>query len=54
VELVLPETGVCNRSVTATAGSEGRCGGPVSVDADACCKQDAEAKAGGAKGCGCS
>jgi len=54
VELVLPETGVCSRSVIATAGSEGCCGGPVPVDADACCKQDAEAKAGGAKGCGCS
>jgi hypothetical protein len=50
VELVLPETGVCSRSVTATADSEDCCGGPVPVDADACCKQDAEAKAGGAKG----
>ena len=54
VELVLPETGVCSRPVIATAGSEGCCGGPAPVDADACCKQDAEAKAGGATGCGCS
>jgi glycine/D-amino acid oxidase-like deaminating enzyme len=54
VELVLPETGVCNRPVIATAGSESCCGGPAPVDADACCKQDAQAKAGGAKGCGCA
>jgi hypothetical protein len=54
VELVLPETGVCSRPVTATAEGEGCCGGPAPAGVDACCKQDAEAKAGGAKGCGCS
>jgi hypothetical protein len=54
VELALPETGVCNRPVIATVGSEGCCGGPAAVDVDTCCKQDAEAKAGGATGCGCS
>ena len=54
VELVLPETGVCSRPVTASAEIEGCCGGPAPVGADACCKQDADAKATGSKGCGCS
>ena len=54
VELVLPETGVCSRPVTASSESEGCCGGPAPAGADACCKQDAEAKAAGSKGCGCS
>ncbi|MDR6225132.1 hypothetical protein [Desmospora profundinema] len=32
--------------------SEGCCGGPTPVE-DACCVQDAEAKASGEEGCGC-
>jgi thioredoxin reductase len=54
VELVLPETGVCSRSVTNSAQEDGCCGGPAPAEVDACCNQDAEAKAAGAKGCGCS
>jgi thioredoxin reductase len=54
VELVLPETGVCSRPVTNAAQEEGCCGGPAPAEVDACCKQDAEAKAAGATGCGCS
>ena len=54
VELVLPETGVCSRPVTHGSQAEGCCGGPAPAEADACCKQDADAKAAGAKGCGCS
>jgi hypothetical protein len=30
------------------------CGGPASDEADACCVQDAEAKAAGESGCACS
>jgi len=52
VELVLPETGVCN--TTAVAGSSaGCCGGPAPAEADACCVADADAKAAGQSGCGC-
>ena len=56
VELVLPETGVCSRPVTGLAADQetGCCGGPAPSDVDACCTQDADAKAAGAKGCGCS
>jgi hypothetical protein len=54
VELVLPETGVCSRPLTTSGTSEGCCGGPAPADTDACCQQDAKAKAAGAKGCGCS
>jgi thioredoxin reductase len=55
VELVLPETGVCSRPLTASAGEEaGCCGGPAPADAEACCKRDADAKAAGAKECGCA
>ena len=54
VELVLPETGVCSRPVTNGAQSDGCCGGPAPAKVAACCKQDADAKASGAKGCGCS
>lgn len=54
VELVLPETGVCSRPVTNGAQEEGCCGGPAPAEVDACCTQDAEAKAAGARGCGCS
>ncbi len=49
VELVLPETGVCN--VTAAAPSSGCCGGPPKSDASACCAADETAKQAGAGGC---
>ncbi len=51
VELVLPETGVCN--TTLAGGAAGCCGGPAPVEADACCVADAVAKAAGEAGCGC-
>ena len=50
VELVLPETGVCNTTAVEGAGC---CGGPAPVEADACCVADASAKAAGETGCGC-
>lgn len=54
VELVLPETGVCNgpgplASATAAAGC---CGGPAPEPAKGCCVADVQAKAAGKKGCG--
>ena len=49
VELVLPETGVCN---TTTVG-QSCCGGPAAAEVDACCVADADAKAAGESGCGC-
>jgi thioredoxin reductase len=52
LELVLPETGVCSRPLAPVA--ETCCGGPAPAGFDACCSQDAEAKASGASGCGCS
>lgn len=57
VELVLPETGVCNTqfvddTAPATA-SAGCCGGPAPAEAAACCVADAQAKASGQSGCGC-
>jgi len=51
VELVLPETGVCSSDLAAGAG--GCCGGPAPDDANACCVDDAVAKAEGQGGCGC-
>jgi hypothetical protein len=51
VELVLPETGVCNTTLSATGA--GCCGGPAPAEADACCVADADAKAAGESGCGC-
>jgi hypothetical protein len=38
VELVLPETGACNLSVSAKSGD--CCGGPAKTDASACCVAD--------------
>jgi Pyridine nucleotide-disulphide oxidoreductase len=52
VELVLPETGVCNLNPTTKA--ESCCGGPAPSSADACCVDDARAKARGETGCGCA
>jgi thioredoxin reductase len=51
VELVLPETGVCSTDLAAGAG--GCCGGPAAEEANACCVDDAVAKAEGKSGCGC-
>jgi hypothetical protein len=52
VELVLPDTGVCNR--TAASGASGCCGGPAPASTDAYCVADAAAKQQGKSGCGCS
>jgi hypothetical protein len=55
VELELPETGVCTRAgVEGGAASTGCCGGPDPANIDACCADDAAAKATGKSGCGCS
>lgn len=55
VELELPETGVCTRGgVKSGATSSGCCGGPAPADVNACCVEDADAKAIGKSGCGCS
>jgi thioredoxin reductase len=51
VELVLPETGVCNRSVAPGAGE--CCGEPALSGVDACCVTDANAQQVGKTGCGC-
>jgi thioredoxin reductase len=51
VELVLPETGVCNRSAAPDAGQ--CCGGPALSAVDACCVADANARQTGKTGCGC-
>jgi thioredoxin reductase len=51
VELVLPETGVCNRSAAPDASQ--CCGGPASSAVDACCVADANARQAGKTGCGC-
>ncbi len=53
VQLVLPETGVCGVPPIDAAGSS-CCGGPAPADVDACCADDAAAKARGDAGCGCS
>jgi hypothetical protein len=55
VRLVLPETGVCSTNITAEiAANAGCCGGPAPANVDACCADDATAKAAGAPGCGCA
>jgi len=51
VELVLPETGVCNRSAISDASK--CCGGPALSGVDACCAADANARQDGKTGCGC-
>ena len=54
VELQLPETGVCSLQLDEPdETAAGCCGGPAPAAVDACCVADAEAKAGGASGCGC-
>ncbi|MEH2502000.1 thioredoxin reductase [Bradyrhizobium sp. AZCC 1578] len=52
VELVLPETGVCSRSLAPDTGN--CCGGPAISDVDACCVADEKAKQQGKSGCGCA
>ncbi|WP_018260725.1 FAD-dependent oxidoreductase [Methylobacterium sp. WSM2598] len=54
VQLVLPETGVCSTSRGAESSAGGCCGGPAPVGVDACCADDAVAKAETGTGCGCS
>ncbi len=55
VELELPETGVCTRGgVEGVKVADGCCGGPAPEAANACCVDDAKAKAVGKTGCGCS
>lgn len=55
VELVLPETGVCNTQFAADeeASAGGCCGGPAPAQSGACCVADAHAKTAGKSGCGC-
>jgi thioredoxin reductase len=61
VELTLPATGVCSAQPTDTRVLAGVaagpatacCGGPAPSGVEACCAQDAEAKADGHDGCGC-
>lgn len=55
VELVLPETGVCNTQFAddEAAPAAACCGGPAPADSAACCVADADAKASGQAGCGC-
>ena len=52
VELVLPETGVCNRAAAPDVNN--CCGGPAPSNVDACCVADANAKQQGKAGCGCA
>ncbi|WFU20106.1 NAD(P)-binding domain-containing protein [Bradyrhizobium sp. CB3481] len=52
VELVLPETGVCSRSLAPEVSN--CCGGPALSDVDACCVADEKAKQQGKAGCGCA
>jgi thioredoxin reductase len=58
VELHLPETGVCSGPALPSAGvgpaAVACCGGPAPAGVDACCADDAGAKAEGGDGCGCS
>ncbi|HSY87575.1 MAG TPA: flavoprotein, partial [Verrucomicrobiae bacterium] len=59
LRLVLPETGVCTTQRisidpgTVEPAAAGCCGGPVSVEVDACCVADVVAKDEGKSGCGC-
>jgi NADPH-dependent 2,4-dienoyl-CoA reductase/sulfur reductase-like enzyme len=61
VELQLPETGVCSARPSGSTviypltlvEAASCCGGPAPAESNACCVQDAEAKATGQTGCGC-
>ncbi|TIN75218.1 NAD(P)-binding domain-containing protein [Mesorhizobium sp.] len=53
VQLVLPKTGVCTVPVSLSGvSSQNCCGGPAPAAVDACCVDDAKAKASGKSGCG--
>ena len=59
VELELPETGVCSarpapRAKIRVQATSSCCGGPAPAEVDACCVDDAAAKAAGDEGCGCA
>jgi hypothetical protein len=51
VQLVLPDTGVCNSNPS--LGSSGCCGGPAADASSSCCVADEVAKTEGEAGCGC-
>jgi hypothetical protein len=51
VELVLPETGVCNRAPAPDANN--CCSGPALSGVDGCSVDDANATQEGETGCGC-
>lgn len=53
VELVLPETGVCSATPASATVAASCCGGPAPKETEACCVDDAEAKAAGDAGRGC-
>jgi thioredoxin reductase len=62
VQLVLPETGICNDDPAIGGGCcvpaaevapTNCCGGPVAVEEEACCVTDSVAKQAGKSGCGC-
>ena len=54
VQLVLPDTGVCQVPVERVdASAQGCCGGPPAVRTDGCCVADVAARAAGLAGCGC-
>ena len=55
VQLVLPETGVCSTNIVTLSDPQkfGCCGGPAPAETNACCVDDAKAKAAGAADCGC-
>jgi thioredoxin reductase len=50
VQLVLPETGICETDFIEDGGC---CGGPASAETNACCVADDVAKRAGKEGCGC-
>jgi hypothetical protein len=53
VELELPETGGCTRGgLEGSATAASCCGGPAPIGVDACCGDDAMAKAAGRSGWG--
>jgi thioredoxin reductase len=54
VRLVLPETGICSAPVIVVDEKTASCcGGSAPKHVDACCADDAAAKAAGKPGCGC-
>ena len=54
VQLVLPETGICQDQIVEVSGeANGCCGGPAPAETAACCRADAVARQVGKAGCGC-